>query len=199
MLKVVYVPRPKRKCFLLLQLDFMLIHKVLCQISIKAHLVNNMKLIQMFGNHYIYKGQNVNSWINLDNVTSITALQMNSSNATFPNSISPHLLWYNSAKSITLFINPILNFIISTTCLINVIILNTYMKKLHKTFKTLINMILIHNILSEISLTSLNIYMLTSHTQDLIACTLRQTFTGPHAYMTLYSIAAMSFLRYHIA
>ena len=60
-------------------------------------------------------------------------------------------------------------------------------------------MILIHNILSEISLTSLNIYMLTSQTQDLIACTLRQTFTGPHAYMTLYSIAAMSFLRYHIA
>ena len=60
-------------------------------------------------------------------------------------------------------------------------------------------MILIHNVLSESLLISLNIYMLTSHTQDLIACTLRQTFTGPHAYLTLYSIAAMSFLRYHIA
>ena len=121
---------------------------------------------------------------------------MNSTNASSTTSISPHLLWYNSTKSIILFINPILNIVISTSCLIT---LNTYMKKLHKTFKTLLNMVLIHNILAEILLVSLNVYMLATHTQNLITCSIRQLFTGLQTYLTVYCIAVMSFLRYHIA
>ena len=60
-------------------------------------------------------------------------------------------------------------------------------------------MVLIHNILAEILLISLNAYMLATHTQNLITCSIRQMFTGLQSYLTVYCIAVMSFLRYHIA
>ena len=78
------------------------------------------------------------------------AKQMNSTNST----ISPRLLWYDSTASTLVFITPIVNLIISTTCLI---VLNTYLKKLHRTFKIMLNIILIHNTVLEIGQVSFNV------------------------------------------
>ena len=110
--------------------------------------------------------------------------------------VSPHLLWYDSTASTILIISPIANFVLSTTCLI---VLNTYLKNLHKTFKTLLNIVVVHNLIAEGIVISLNIYMSTSYTQDFIICTLRVVFRGSNTYFTFYSIAIMSFLRYRIA
>ena len=110
--------------------------------------------------------------------------------------VSAHLLWYDSTASTILIISPIANLILSTSCLI---VLNTYMKKLHETFKTLLNIVMVHNLIVEITLISLNIYTLTSHCQDFIICTLRAAFGGANGYLNFYSLAIMSFLRYHIA
>ena len=110
--------------------------------------------------------------------------------------VSAHLLWYDSIASTILIISPIANLVLSTSCLI---VLNTYMKRLHETFKTLLNIVMVHNLIVEITLISLNIYTLTSHSQDFIICTLRAAFGGANGYLNFYSLAIMSFLRYQIA
>ena len=110
--------------------------------------------------------------------------------------VSAHLLWYDSTASTILIISPIANLVLSTSCLI---VLNTYMKRLHETFKTLLNFVMVHNLIAEIALISLNIFMSTFHSQEFIICTLRAVFGGSNAYLTFYSIAMLSFLRYRIA
>ena len=110
--------------------------------------------------------------------------------------ISPHLLWYNSTASTIILISPFANILLSTSCLI---VLNTYMKKLHETFKTLLNIVLLHNLFEEIAIILLNSYTLTSQSQDFFNCTLRAALVGSNAFFTNYSIAILSFLRYRIA
>ena len=109
---------------------------------------------------------------------------------------SPHLLWHRSTASTILIISPFIKLLVSTTCLI---ILNTYLKKLHKTFKTLLNIVLISNLIEEFAIISLNTYTLTTHSQDFINCTLRVVIGGSNTYFTFYSLSIMSFLRYRIA
>ena len=113
---------------------------------------------------------------------------MNSSNVTF----SPRLLWYDSTASTLVFITPIVNLLISTTCLI---VLNTYLKKLHRTFKIMLNIILIHNTVLEIGQVSFNVYLWIAHSQDFFTCTFRTAFFALQFFMTVYFIALMSFLR----
>ena len=110
--------------------------------------------------------------------------------------ISPHHLWCDSTASTILIISPIANLVLSTTCLI---VLNTYMKRLHETFKKLLNIVMVHNLIAEVALISLNIFMSAFRSQEFIICTLRAVFGGSNAYFTFYSIAMLSFLRYRIA
>ena len=120
---------------------------------------------------------------------------MNSTNSS-KLEVSPHLLWYNSTSSTMALISPGVSLVISLSCIIT---LNTYLKKLHETFKTLLNIILTFNILIEISLICLNIYMMSAHHQDFIICLIRTMLSATQTYMTTFCITMMSFLRYHIA
>ena len=110
--------------------------------------------------------------------------------------ISPHLLWDNSISSTLTIGTPIVSLISSTCCLV---VLNTYLKMLHNTFKTLLNIVLIHNIISFAANISINIYILTYHDQTFIVCSIRHLTVAIPGYFIAFGILLMSFLRYHIA
>ena len=110
--------------------------------------------------------------------------------------ISPHLLWDDSISSTLTIGTPIVSLISSTCCLV---VLNTHLRMLHKTFKTLLNIILIHNIISFVANILISVYILTYHDQSFIVCSIRHlTFAIP-GYFLIFGILLMSFLRYHIA
>ena len=109
---------------------------------------------------------------------------------------SPYLLWYDSWGSVLIFAGPIIALISSTGCLA---ILNTYLKTLHEIFKTLMNIILIHNILMYCITIGINSYIKINHCQTFILCSLRLITNRMPTNLTLFGIAFMSFLRYDIA
>ena len=125
----------------------------------------------------------------------LAVIKMNSTNSSSIE-ISPHLLWYKSLSSTMALVSPGVSLVISLSC---VITLNTYLKQLHNTFKTLLNIILTSNIISEILLICLNIYMMSTHHQDFIICLIRTMLSATQTFMTTFCITMMSFLRYHIA
>ena len=118
---------------------------------------------------------------------------MNMTNST---EVSPHLLWHDSILSTLCIGSPIVSLISSTCCLV---VLNTHLKMLHVIFKTLLNIILVHNILCFLGNIAISIYILTYQEQTFVICTIRQLTVAIPVYLVAFGIALMSFLRYHIA
>ena len=118
------------------------------------------------------------------------------SNITNSTEISPHLLWHGSISSTLTIGTPIVSLLSSTCCLV---VLNTHLKMLHNTFKTLLNIVLIHNIISFIVNISINIYILNYRDQSFIVCSIRHLTVAVPGYFIAFGIVLMSFLRYHIA
>ena len=110
--------------------------------------------------------------------------------------ISPHLLWHDSILSTLCIGSPIVSLTSSASCLV---VLNTHLKMLHEIFKTLLNIILIHNILCFVANIAISIYILNYQQQTFIICTIRQLTVAIPVYLIAFGIALMSFLRYHIA
>ena len=107
----------------------------------------------------------------------------------------PNLLWYDSITSTLTIGGQITILVTSIGCLV---IVNTYLKMLHETIKKLLNIVLFHNILTSSTVTSLMTYMMTSHSQDFMMCSI-WLVTGANVFVTRFGIALMSFLRYHIS
>ena len=106
-----------------------------------------------------------------------------------------HVLWSSPTSMAMALIGPILAFTSSTICLL---ILNTFLKMLHPTLKSLLNIISINNISNQIFTIILLIYVLLEHSQTFMICSLFQLSLTASAFLTLYGIAIMSFLRFHI-
>ena len=117
-------------------------------------------------------------------------------NITNNTEVSPHLLWHDSISSTLTIGTPIVSLISSTCCLV---VLNTHLKMLHNTFKTLLNIILIHNIILFAINISISIYILNYHDQSFIVCSIRHLTVAVPGYFIAFGIVLMSFLRYHIA
>ena len=113
-------------------------------------------------------------------------MKMNTTN------IEKHLLWYDMTSLTLTFLSPIIGAISSISYLI---ILNTYLKMLHKTFKTLLNVIFIHNII--VFLASISMYV--NHSQRFLLCVAKVVTNSLPTYLSMFGVALMSFLRYHIA
>ena len=107
-----------------------------------------------------------------------------------------YLLSYISTNTILTFVGPAVGLISSISCLI---VLNAYLKKLHSTFKTLINIVLIHNILALAASILLLTSMFAFEYQTFLVCSLFQITIASSIYLTKYGIALMSFMRFHIA
>ena len=118
---------------------------------------------------------------------------MNTTNVT---SNGKHLLWHDLASLSLTFLSPIIGAITSISCLIT---LNTYLKMLHNTFKTLLNMIFIHNIIVFFTSILIITYMYVSQSQTFLLCVARVVTNSLPTYLTMFGVALMSFLRYHIA
>ena len=112
------------------------------------------------------------------------------------NSSNIYLMSYPSTNTILTFVGPSVGLISSICCLT---ILNVHLKKLHQTFKTLINTILIHNVFSLIASICLSTFMLVFEYQTFWVCSVYQITISSSAYLVRYGIALMSFMRYHIA
>ena len=117
-------------------------------------------------------------------------------NTTNSSDISPHLLWHHSISSTLTIVTPIISLISSICC---IVVLNTHLKMLHNTLKTLLNIILIHNIISYAVYISISIYILNYHDQSFIVCSIRHVTVAVPGFLTAFGIVLMSFLRYHIA
>ena len=110
--------------------------------------------------------------------------------------IEKHLLWYDLTSLTLTFLSPIIGAISSISCLI---ILNTYLKMLHKTFKTLLNIIFTHNIIIFLTSISIITYMYVNQSQTFLLCVAKVVTNSLPTYLTMFGVALMSFLRYHIA
>ena len=117
-------------------------------------------------------------------------------NITNNTEISPHLLWHDSMSSTLTIGTPIVSLLSSTCCLV---VLNTHLKMLHKIFKTLLNIILIHNIISFAINISICVYILNYHDQSFIVCSIRHLTVAVPGYFIAFGIVLMSYLRYLIA
>ena len=109
---------------------------------------------------------------------------------------SPHLLWHTSITSTLTIFTPILSLISSTCCLV---VLNTHLKMLHNTFKTLLNIVLIHNIIAFAVNIAMSVYILNYHDQSFVVCSIRHLTVVIPGYFIGFGIVLMSFLRYHIS
>ena len=106
-----------------------------------------------------------------------------------------YLLWYDSITSYLNIGGQTSVLITSIGC---IVIVNTYLKMLHETIKKLLNIVLLHNVLTASTVTSLMTYMMTSHSQDFMMCSIWLA-TGANVFVTRFGIALLSFLRYHIS
>ena len=108
-----------------------------------------------------------------------------------------HLLWDNdSISSYLTIIGPIVPLISSITCLI---ILNTYLKVLKEIFKTIINIVLIFNIICFSITIAINSYIVINQSQTFILCSMHMITNNTPVYFACYGITMLSFLRFHIA
>ena len=112
------------------------------------------------------------------------------------NDTSSHLLWEDSISSLLALIGPIIALVSSTSCLI---ILNTYLKILNKIFKTLMNIVLIYNIISFSFTIAVHLYIVFNQSQTFLLCSMEMLANLSPTYVTIFGIGMMSFLRYHIA
>ena len=112
------------------------------------------------------------------------------------NSSDFYLLSYKSPKTIITFVGPTVGLISSICCLL---VLNLHLKKLHQTFKTLINIVLIHNVIALAASILLLTSMFVFEYQTYVVCSLVQITIASPLYLTKYGIALMSFMRYQIA
>ena len=79
------------------------------------------------------------------------------------------------------------------------ILLNTFLKDLHRNMKTTLIVLAIHNIIASISALSILCYMHAHQDQSLFTCTLMVQTVFPSWCITNENISFLSFLRYHIA
>ena len=79
------------------------------------------------------------------------------------------------------------------------ILLNTFLKDLHRNMKTTLIVLAIHNIITSILSLSILSYMHAYHDQSLFTCTLMVQTVFPSWNITNENISFLSFLRYHIA
>ena len=107
-----------------------------------------------------------------------------------------YLMSYPSTNTVLTFVGPSVGLISSICCLT---ILNSHLKKLHPTFKTLMNIILVHNVVSLVASIGLSTFMLMFEYQTFLVCSIYQVTISSSAYLVRYGIALMSFMRYHIA
>ena len=117
-------------------------------------------------------------------------------NSTIQNNIEKYHLWYNYHSLILTFLSPIIGLVSSLSCLIA---LHTYLKMLHKTFKSLLNIVFIHNILIFGANISIITYIYAYKSQTFLLCIAKVVTTSVPTFSTSFGIAIMSILRYHIA
>ena len=106
----------------------------------------------------------------------------------------PYHLWHNSMTSNLTIGGQTSVLVTSIGCLV---VVNTYLKMLHETIKKLLNIVLIHNILTSGIVAALMTYMITTHAQDFMICSI-WLMAGSNAFVTRFGMALMSFSRYHI-
>ena len=106
----------------------------------------------------------------------------------------PYHLWHNSMTSNLTIGGQTSVLVTSIGCLV---VVNTYLKMLHETIKKLLNIVLIHNILTSGIVAALMTYMMTTHSQDFMICS-TWLLAGSNAFVTRFGMALMSFSRYHI-
>ena len=95
-----------------------------------------------------------------------------------------------------LFFGPIAGFLCD---LAFVVILNTFLKKLHRTMKIILNVLAIHNLLASIAAMSTLIYMILSKNQSFEVCSLLNLFHFPAGSITIATMTLLSYIRFHIA
>ena len=106
----------------------------------------------------------------------------------------PYHLWHNSVTSNLTIGGQISVFVTSIGCLV---VVKTYLKMLHETIKKLLNIVLIHSVLTSGMVMILMTYMMTTHSQDFTICS-TWLLVGSNAFVTRFGMALMSFSRYHI-
>ena len=109
-----------------------------------------------------------------------------------------HFLLYKSAPIdlIGPFCSPIILEISSLSCYI---VLKTYLKKLNKIMKGLLQALAIHNFISSLICILELIFMILLETQSFEACSILIQSWIPVLTISLDSLAVLSFMRYHIA
>ena len=115
-------------------------------------------------------------------------------NMTFNNS---NIFLQNDGSDLAMTITgPSLVLASSIGCLI---LLNTFLKDLHRNMKTTLIVLAIHNIITSILSLSILCYMHAYQDQSLFTCTLMVQTVFPSWNITNENISFLSFLRYHIA
>ena len=113
------------------------------------------------------------------------------------NTYEDHLIDTNSPSEMgILFFGPIFEFACDLAFLG---ILNTYLKKLHRTMKIILNILAIHNLVACIATTSTLIYMILSKNQSFEVCSLLNLFHFPAGCITIATMTLLSYVRFHIA
>ena len=117
-------------------------------------------------------------------------------NSTIVASSEKHYLWYSNMSLISTFLSPIIGLVSATSCLV---VLHTYLKMLHKTFKSLLNIIFMHNVFIFVANLSIVAYMSAYKSQTFLLCIAKVVTTSVPTFSTSFGIALMSILRFHIA
>ena len=86
-------------------------------------------------------------------------------------------------------IGPALGLVSSISC---IIFLNTYLKELHDTLKTLLNILFIHNAIT------LTIALIIYDPKTFVPCFVRTLMIAPAFTLTIMSVSVMSYTRYYI-
>ena len=86
-------------------------------------------------------------------------------------------------------IGPALGLVSSISC---IIFLNTYLKELHNTLKTLLNVLFVHNIIT------LTIALFIYDPETFLPCFVRYLMISSAFTLTIMSVSIMSYIRHYI-
>ena len=90
---------------------------------------------------------------------------------------------------LTYTIGPAIGVVSSIGC---IIFLNTYLKELHNTLKTLLNTLFIHNAIT------LTIALVIYDPESFLPCFIRTLMITPAFTLTIMSVSVMSYMRHYI-
>ena len=106
-------------------------------------------------------------------------------------------IYQTSTQSIIIgFVGPSLIIVSSMSCFV---ILNTYLKKLHKCMKNFLITLSIHNFIFSLLSIAQILYIFFSESQNFVTCSIWSQSWIPVSTATLNSLPILSFMRYHIA